>query len=236
MKLIRSLLVAGLVGTACASAQEKKDPPAAEKKDPAPTPAEGKKDEITQGFHAYVIAEPRFPKGDIRDRTGKMQDLVTDHGLDPTIAVFSREIPKNLEHPLTAVVKKIDELSLKPDYKARRLGGFLVFLSLTDEFRKDPPGRDMRIGEAEKFAAGVMSKATTIALSEAKILDEGNQPLEPAQVTAMGVGADDDYVIVFYYKFNVIKRWSFKAASPPDEATLKELDAEVAKLLAPKKK
>jgi hypothetical protein len=228
MNLVHRSLFAGFAGLAVvvgAAGQEKKEAPT--------TPAV---DEIKQGFRAYIVAEPRFPADEVRNRTGKMQDLVTDHGLDPTIAVFSREIPKDVNHPLTAVVKKMDDLALNKDYKARRLGGFLVFLALPDEFRKDPPVRDTRLKEAAQFASGVMPKMTTIAVSEAAISDEGGQPLVPAQVSAMGIAPEDDIVIIFYYKFNVIKRWKFKASTPPGEAELKELDDEVAKLLAPKKK
>jgi hypothetical protein len=225
MKIVRLAACAALAVAFGVLAQEKKEaPPAA------------KTDEVTTGFRAYVVSEPRFPPEDIRNRTGKMQDLVTDHGLDPTIAVFSREIPKDVNHPLAAVIKKLDALAALKEYKARRLGAFFVFLALTDEFRKDPPTRDTKLKEAAQFASGVMSKLTTIGVSEAAVSDEGGQPLVPAQVSAMGVAPEDDYVIVFYYKFNVVKRWKFKAATPPGDAELKELEAEVAKLLAPKKK
>ena len=94
-------------------------------------------EEITTGFRSYVVAEPRFPKEDVRNRIGKMQDLVTDHGLEPTIAVFSRTIPADAGNPLAALVKKLDELQEVKEFKARRLGAFLVFLALKDEFRKD---------------------------------------------------------------------------------------------------
>jgi hypothetical protein len=206
---------------------------AQEKKEPA---GPAKSDEITQGFRAFIVNEPRFPPEDVRHRTGKMQDLVTDHGLNPVIAVFSRVIPADAAHPLAAVVKKLDELAEVKEYKAKRLGTFLVFLALKDEFRKDQT-RDARINEIKQFASGVMPKRTTFGLAEAtEVPDNTVEPLVPAQVTAMGIAPEDDIVIIFYNKFNVVKRWKFKAAMPPGDADLQALEAEVDKVLGPRKK
>lgn len=215
-------LAFGLVATA----QDKDAPPA-------------KKDEITQGFKAYVIAEPRFGPDDSRNPLGKKPrnpvDLVTEHGLNPVIAVFSRTIPADANAPLANVVRKLDELATVKEYKSRKLGAFVVFLSLNNEFPRDQT-RDARIKEISQFAAGVMPKQTTFALAEATVTVEGTeQPLVPAQVQAFGIDKDDDLTIVFYYKFNVIKRWRFKAATPPTEADLTALGDEVAKLLGKKK-
>src|SRR3954452_25558674 len=100
MRVIRSRLWAGLAGLAVAvglSAQDKKD---------NPEPAAPAGEEVGSGFRAYVVAEPRVPKEDVRDRVGKMQDLLTDHALEPTIAIFSRTIPPAVTHPLAAVIKR----------------------------------------------------------------------------------------------------------------------------------
>ena len=200
-------------------------------------------DQVTQGFRAIVVAEPRFEIKDGRnpipakDKPGRGPvDLVTDNGLNPVIAVFAREIPADANHPLAAVVKKLDELAEIKEYKARRLAAFLVFLALKDEFRKDPT-LDARVKDVAQFAAGVMPKKTTIALAEAtETPDDAAMAGVPAQVEAMGIAPEDDIVIVFYYKLNVIKRWKFKAAMPPGEADLKDLEAEVVKLLGATKK
>lgn len=232
MKLVHRILsvsLIGLVAAAAATSQEKVDPAA---------PA--KADDITLGFKAYVIAEPRFPPDDVRNPVGKKPrnpvDLVTEHGLAPVVAVFSRAIPADANAPLAAVVKKLDTLADDKDYKARRLGTFLVFLSLQNEFRKDPMV-DAKAREISQFVVGVKPTKTTIAMAEATETPDGTeQPLVPAQVTAFGIGAEDDLVIVFYYKFTVIKRWKFKVSTPPTEADLTALGDEVAKLLSPKKK
>ncbi|HEX3150306.1 MAG TPA: hypothetical protein VHR66_19675 [Gemmataceae bacterium] len=217
--------IAGLVIACGAFAQEK------DKADPAP-----KTDDVSAGFRAFIIAEPRFPAEDIRNRAGKMQDLVTDHGLEPVLAVFSRTIPADASHPLAAVVKKFDELDEAKEYKARRLGSFLVFLSLKNEFRKDET-RDARIKEIGQFVSGIMPKKTTVGLAEATETPDGTeQPLVPAQVSAMGIGAEDDIVVVLYNRFHVIKRWKFPASKPPTDEDLKAIDDEVVKLLGPRKK
>jgi hypothetical protein len=164
-----------------------------------------------------------------------MQDLVTDHGLEPTIAVFSRTIPADVVQPMGFIVKKLDALQEVKEYKSRRLGAFVVFLALKDEFRKDE-SRDARIKEIEQFASGIMTKHTTIALAEATETPDGtNAPLVPAQVQAMGIGPEDDIVIVFYDRFHVLNRWKFPASKPPTEDDLKVIDEAVAKHLGPKK-
>ena len=190
---------------------------------------------VGQGFRAFIVNEPRFAASEIRNRTGKMQDLVCDHGLNPVIAVFSRTIPADASHPLNAIVAKQDELAT--DHAPNRLGTFTVFLSLKDEFRKDE-SRDARVSEIQRFVKEASPKKTTIGLAEATETPDGtNQAAVPAQVTAMGIDADDDLVIVFYNRFGIIKRWKFKADAPPTAEKLTELTAEVEKLLGkPKKK
>jgi len=180
------------------------------------------------------VAEPRFPAEDVRNRTGKLQDLVTDYGLNPMVAVFSRTIPTDANNPLAAVVHKLDDLTSEDGWKDRRLGAYLVFLALKDEFRKDD-SRDARIKEISQFVSGVMPKRVTVGLAEATEMPQA-QPLVPAQVTAMGIAPEDDVVIVFYDKFHVIKRWKFKAGMPPGEGDVAAIEAEVAKHLGPRKK
>ena len=201
----------------------------------ASAPAQDKAEDVSQGFRAFIIKEPRYPTDDIRNREGKMQDLVTEHGLNPVIAVFSRVVPADAAHPLAAVVKKLDDLAENKDYKVKRLGTYMVFLALKNEFRKDET-RDARVKEIAQFAAGVMPKRTTIGLAEATETPDGaEQPLVPAQVTKMGIAPEDDIVIVFYNNFSAVKRWKFKADAPPGEDALKALEAEVARVLGPKK-
>src|SRR6476619_1212274 len=117
-------------------------------------PVRGQGEDVKQGFRAFIVKEPRFPADDIRNREGKMQDLVTEHGLNPVIAVFSRVVTTDAAHPLAAVVKKLDDLAENKDYKVKRLGTYMVFLALKNEFRKDET-RDAQIKAIAQFAAGV---------------------------------------------------------------------------------
>lgn len=215
MKTVRRALLAGVAGLAIVLG----------------SPAQDKLEEVAQGFRAYIVAEPRFPADDVRNRNGKMQDVVTDHGLNPVVAVFARQIPADAANPLSELVKTQDALA--EEYKTSRLGTFVVFLALKDEFRKDE-SRDARIKEITQWVSGVMPKRTTIGLAEATEVPD-NQPLVPAQVTAMGIGAEDDIVIVFYDQYRVIKRWKFKASGPPGEADLADVAKTVTKRLAKKK-
>jgi hypothetical protein len=199
-----------------------------------PVLAQEKRDNVSEGFRAFIVNEPRFAASEIRNRAGKMQDLVCDHGLNPVIAVFSRTIPADATHPLNAIIAKQDELA--NDYASRRLGTYAVFLSLKDEFRKDET-RDARLAEIQRFIKEASPKRTTIGLAEATVTPDGtNQAAVPSQVTAMGIEADDDLVIVLYNRFGVVKRWKFKDDAPPTPEKLGELTAEVEKLLGKIKK
>ena len=144
-----------------------------------PVLAQEKRDNVSEGFRAFIVNEPRFATSEIRNRAGKMQDLVCDHGLNPVIAVFSRTIPADATHPLNAIIAKQDELA--NDYASRRLGTYAVFLSLKDEFRKDET-RDARLAEIQRFIKEASPKRTTIGLA-----DVGGLPVSTTHVLSSGV-------------------------------------------------
>jgi hypothetical protein len=220
MNAVRRGLLVGVAGMALVIGAPAQDGPA----------------EITQGFRAYIVAEPRFEEKDVRNRTGKLQDLVTDYGLNPVIAVFSRAIPTDANHPIAALIAKLDDMASDGGWKDRRFGAYVVFLALKNEFRKDDT-RDARIREISQFATGVKPTRVTIGVAEATETPDGaEQPLVPAQVTAMGIGPEDDLVIVFYHNFHVVKRWKFKAGMAPGEGDLAAIEAEVTKHLGPRRK
>ena len=206
-------------------------------------PAQEKAEEIASGFRAHITEEPRFPPDDVRNRQGRTQDLVTEYGLSPVIAVFSKTIPADANHPLVAVLHAQDELAEKyklrqPDatadrFKTSRLGSFLVFLSLENEYRKDET-RDARKREIAQFVAAAKPTRTTIGLAEKTETPDGTQALVPKQVQDMGVGAEDEIVIVFYNRLTVVKRWKFKAGTPPTDADLAAVVDEVTKIFKKK--
>lgn len=197
--------------------------------------SQDKVEEVKQGFRAYVVAEPRYSEKDPRNRTGKMPDLVAEHGLKPVVAVFSRSIPKEAANPLADILKKTD--SYVENYKSRKFGAFLVFLALKDEFRKHDPdnSRDERIKDVKQFVNGAKPAKTTIGLAEATVITDTGA-LVPAQVTNFGIGPEDDLVIVFFNDLRVVKRWNFKAGMAPTAADLEDLDNTVATTLGIKKK
>jgi hypothetical protein len=197
---------------------------AQEKTDPA--------EDLAQGFRAYVVADPRFAADDVRHRVGKMQDLITDRGLDPFIAVFTRTIPKSPDDPLGAIIKKGDELNEK--FKAKRLTSFVVFLALKDEFRRDE-GRDALLTQINQYVAGAKPAKTTIGLSEATVIPaEGAAAAVPQQVSALGITAEDETVILVVDKLQIVKKWKFKAGTPPTAADLEDL-AKTAEAVAGRK-
>src|SRR6266508_6342646 len=61
---------------------------AQEKADPQP-----KSGAVARGFRMYLVTDARYEKTEERNRVGKLHDPVTEHGLFPVIAVFSRTIP-----------------------------------------------------------------------------------------------------------------------------------------------
>ena len=199
------------------------------------TNAQEKAEDISQGFRAYIAAEPRFPAADVRNRTGKMHDLVTENGLNPVIAVFARAIPADDNGAVATLIKLQDQLV--DEYRLKRLSTFAVFLALKDEFRKDE-SRDARLKEIAKFVEAAKPTKTTLGLSEATETPDGStQAGIPAQVTAMGIAPEDEIVVVFYNRLGVVKRWKFKADAAPSEADLTGIRSEIEKVLgAPKKR
>ncbi|HVK13686.1 MAG TPA: hypothetical protein VM597_33375 [Gemmataceae bacterium] len=190
--------------------------------------------EVNGGFRAFVVVEPRFPESDIRNRTGKMPDLVTEHGLNPVVAVFSRTVPNQADNPLVPVVRVTDALVEK--YKARKLGSYLVFLALPDEYRKALKDNtaDAKVAEVKQWANGAKPTKTTVALAEATVKNEADT-LVPKQVTDLGIENDDDVTILFYHQYRVVKRWKYKAGMAPSDADLKDLQDTVAATLGGKR-
>jgi hypothetical protein len=210
------------------------------------------KTEVNGGFRAFVVAEPRFPESDIRNRTGKMPDLVTEHGLNPVVAVFSRTIPNQAANPLVPIIRTTDALVEK--YKARKFGSYLVFLALQDDYRKNfriekgkdkDTGKDVekvipdntadtRVTEVKQWVNGAKPTKTTIALAEATVKSDADT-LVPQQVKDLGIENDDDLTILFYHQYRVVKRWKYKAGMAPSEEDLKDIQDTVAATLSGKK-
>lgn len=225
----------------------------------APLGQSQEREDVALGFQAFIVYEPKYAGGakldtitasgfkafidydqkpvseqarDIRNRSGRMQDLVSEHGLNPVLAVFAKTVPPgDPGSPMVALLKKQDEIAT--NYYHRRLGAFTVFLALKNIFREDDRDntRDARLKEIARFTTGAAPKRTTISLAEATVAPKGESPKVPNQVAKMGIADADDVVIVLYHRLEVVKRWKFPAGTPPTQATLDEIGAEVEKLL-----
>lgn len=181
-------------------------------------------------FNAFVVFGG--PKGTATDpvqteerqnfadptRAGKFHDLVTRFGLDPTVAVFTREAPPAEDAPLAQLIKQLDAAVQKK--RAARLHAFAVFLGLKTDFLKDDT-RLPQIRAIEQFATKIDLKEMPLALDQA----------ESDRTKAFNITADDQVVILLYDNLKVRARLAFTADKPLDEAGIKAVMAEVEKML-----
>ncbi|HVK15327.1 MAG TPA: hypothetical protein VM533_00170 [Fimbriiglobus sp.] len=214
------ITLAGLVAGVAVRAQDPKATLAAG----APVPT---------GFRAYVVADDRFapkvspPKRqddrDPRDRTKMMHDLVVEHGLNPTIAVFTRgKLEK--DSPAARLAQALDPVVAK--HRADNLGAYLVFLTLDKEFpqddRRDEKGqflRDLQADAIRALATELKTPRVPFALAAAK----------SPQATAWGLG-ENDLVVVLYDRMKVTRAWAFPAGQAPTDEQIKEIAAAADKL------
>jgi hypothetical protein len=213
-------VLAGLVAGVAAQAQDEKAPLAAGAAVPA-------------GFRAYIVADDRFapkvnpPKRqddrDPRDRTRMMHDLVVEHGLNPTVAIFARgKLEK--DSPAARLAQALDPVVAR--HRANNLGAYLVFLTLEKEFPQD----DRRNAEGQ-FLRDLQADAVRALATELKTpripfaLAAGKSP----QAVAWGVG-ENDLVVVLYDRMKVAKAWAFPAGQAPTDEQIQEIVAAADKL------
>jgi hypothetical protein len=151
-------------------------------------------------------------------RAGKFHDLVTRFGLDPTVAVFARDGVPAEDAPLARLIKSLDQLVQKN--RNARLHAFVVFLNLQKEFLKD----DTRIPQAkaiEQLATKLDLRDTPLAMDQ----------VESDRTKSFGLNPDQLITVIVYENLKVKARFDFTADKPLDEAGLKAIEAEVAKLI-----
>lgn len=106
---------------------------------------------VATTFRAFIVADDRWPPvvdektqkkvPDPKDRTNKSHDLVTEFGLNPTVAIFVRTDLDRLKGDATAGRFGAGKLALEVNnlltdkahngvYKGARLAGFMMFLRL----------------------------------------------------------------------------------------------------------
>jgi hypothetical protein len=179
------------------------------------------------GFRMYLVSDSRFDLKDDRNRVGKLHDPVTEYSLNTVVAVFARKIPTDPKDAEVPLMKMQQELAAK--YRFDRFGAFFAFLALKKDFSMDDE-RDTLIEQVRNIAKTAEVPLVSVGLAEATVGKEGDDKdgAQPApQVTAWGIGPEDQITVVLYYRLKFVKRWKFTADKPPTEADLKEISAAV---------
>ncbi len=114
----------------------------------APKPPEG------------TVSEDRSNLGDLA-RVGKFHDFITQYGIDPTVAVFSRELPEGKDQPLGKLLHALDQAIAKN--RNARLHAFATFLTLKLPFLQDVT-EPVEINRIKAFAEQLQLKYVPLAL------------------------------------------------------------------------
>lgn len=211
--MLRFWLAAALLAPAPVTAQEPAEV------DPAAVPGP---------FRLYVVTDGRFPpkpatpdakpSPDARDRTGKLHDFVTEQGLNPVVAVFTRAAPAD-DGAAAKVARGLAGMFADKSLGGTSLGAFVAFLTLEKEFAADdqrtPDGgfvRDEKANAVRTLADAVKAPRVPFGLAAAK-----SEPL-----TQWGVTDADETVVVVYNRMRVVKRFAYPAGAF-DDAALKEV-------------
>jgi hypothetical protein len=155
-------------------------------------------------------------------RIGKFHDFVTRYGLDPTVAVISRQPPPAADQPLGKLIQSLDQAVEKN--KLARLHGWAVFLGLKDDYLKDE-SRLAQIKQIEAFAKALNLKTVPLALDLA----------DSERTRAYSIAADTAVTVIIYNNLKIVHRWDFTADKPLDDAAVQAIHAEVAKTIGVKK-
>jgi hypothetical protein len=174
----------------------------------APKPPEG------------VVSEDRANLGDLA-RVGKFHDFVTYYGLDPTVAVFSRQLPQGPDSPLGKLLHALDQAVAKN--RSARLHAFAVFLTLKGPFLEDP-NQPVQIQQIRDFAEQLKLTATPLALD---LVDSG-------QAKTYDIPADATAVVLIYVNHKVAARHGFTADKPLDDAAIQTILGDANKAIGKK--
>jgi hypothetical protein len=175
----------------------------------APKPPEG------------VVSEDRSNLGDLA-RVGKFHDFVTHFGLDPTVAVFSRELPEGGDQPLGKLLQALDQ-AVSQNRNAR-LHAFAAFLTLKLPFLEDV-SQPIQVKQIQDFAEQLQLKFVPLALDRT----------ESDRTQAYDIPADATTVVLVYVNQTVQVRYVFNAEKPLDDAAIQTILGEVNKMIGAKK-
>jgi hypothetical protein len=173
-------------------------------------------DELGGPFFPFNVTGPPKYKG-------HFHCLVTERGLEPTVAVFVRG--SDADATLVSLLEKLD--AMVPKNERARLGGFAVFLSdeITNVGLEDEK-RDMLAAGLEAKFANLKKVAVAIdALAPAKeSLGPDGHPVKELYKL------HDDAVVtvVFFNKYKVVKTWAFAKGDLKEDAQVDGILGEVA--------
>jgi hypothetical protein len=184
-------------------------------------------------FRALVVTNPDAPKlpegvmsedrtnlGDLA-RVGKFHDFVTRYSVDPTVAVFSRELPA-VDQPLGKLFQALDQAVGKN--RNARLHAFGIFLTLKGDFLQDVQ-QPVQIKQIQDFAEQLKLQNVPLALDRAET-ERAKLYSIPPEATA---------VVLAYVNQTVQARHVFTADKPLDDAAIQAVLADVSKLVGAKK-
>jgi hypothetical protein len=168
-----------------------------------------------------LLPSERQNHGDL-GRVGKYHDFVTRFGLDPTIAVITRQPPPAADQPLGKLIQALDQAVDKN--KLAKLHGWVAFLGIKDDYLKDE-SRSAQIKAIDAFAKSLNLKNVPLAIA-----------LQDSQETrTYNIAPDTVVTVIAYANHKMTGRWDFTTDKPLDDAAIDTLKAEIAKLVAPKK-
>lgn len=184
-------------------------------------------------FTAFVVSNPDAPKppegvvsedrsnlGDLA-RVGKFHDFVTHYGLDPTVAVFSRELPR-VPNSRWVSCSALDQEVAKN--RNARLHAFGVFLTLKGPFLEDVE-QPKQVKTIQYFANQLQLKSVPLALSLT----------ESEQAKAYELPADVSVVVLVYDNQKIQARHVFTADKPLNDAAIQTILGDVNNVIGIKK-
>ena len=199
-------------------------------------PSKGQKGELVPApFRAYMVVDNRYPPkvpGSMnpddrhpKDTTNKMHDLITEHGLNPVVAVFVRGEAKQ-GTGVDKLAVEMNKLMTIPDYRGNKLASFVTFLRVegmqkaekvtnpdksetTVELDAEYPADEKR----DVYATGIRDLASFV---KAPNVVFSLAPLTSKAATAWNIDEKDDVTVVFFNRNRIVERWKFGPEGPDD--------------------
>jgi hypothetical protein len=198
-------------------------------------------DVLPSTFRMYMVTDNRFeplkdadgkvlvgadgkPVQNPKNRTGKIHCLVSEYGLNPTVAVFVRADAGSLgdKSGVAKLAKQVN--ALVPKHRSDKLGGFVAFLRLESGPKpvvvktKRPDGteaeekieQDKEYPDDEKrdtHAGSIRDLEQALAVPNVPF---GLTPEKSKAIAAWKIGDADEVTVIFYNRMRIIGQpWRF---------------------------